>query len=107
MKQTARGHVVHLTRHVGKVFVMHNFVVIWFLRRKNTAKGVCKTGRFEDIDSAVIISSAFLHVLLIMTAEFMLSKRPVLRIIVALLFFFKLFSSYIYCVSLSLYFFLV
>ena len=38
--------------------------------------------------------------LLMMTAESMLSKRPVLRITAALLFFLELFSSLIYCVVL-------
>ena len=35
------------------------------------------------------------NILLMMTAEFMLSKRPVLRFTVALLFHLKLFSSHI------------
>ena len=33
-----------------------------------------------------------------MTAEFMLSKRPVLRFTAALFFLLKLFSSHIYCI---------
>ena len=60
-----------------------------------------KTGRFDDINSAVIISSVCkavqhlqfctaLHTLLMMTAEFMLSKRPVLRFTAALFFLLKL-----------------
>ena len=39
-----------------------------------------------------------LHTLLMITAESMLSKRPVLRITVVLLFLLKLFSSHIYCI---------
>ena len=34
-----------------------------------------------------------------MTAEFMLSKRPVLRFTAALFFLLKLFSSHIYCID--------
>ena len=44
-----------------------------------------------------------LHTLLMMTAEFMLSKRPVLRFTAALFFLLKLFSSHIYCVPCMLY----
>ena len=47
-----------------------------------------------------------LHTLLMMTAEFMLSKRPVLRFIVALLFLLTLFSSHIYCKLFSSFFFM-
>ena len=36
-----------------------------------------------------------------MTAEFMLSKRPVLRFTAALFFLLKLFSSHIYCILMS------
>ena len=39
-----------------------------------------------------------LHTLLMMTAEFMLSKRPVLRFTAALFYLLKLFSSHIYCI---------
>ena len=35
-----------------------------------------------------------------MTAEFMLSKRPVLRFTAALFFLLKLFSSHIYCICI-------
>ena len=75
--------------------------------RKSEATGNLKTGRFDNADSAVIISSVCkvaknrslqfctaLHTLLMMTAESMLSKRPVLRFTVALLFLFTLFSSH-------------
>ena len=36
-----------------------------------------------------------------MTAEFMLSKRPVLRFTAALFFLLKLFSSHVYCIPKS------
>ena len=39
-----------------------------------------------------------LHTLLMMTAESMLSKRPVLRFTAALFFLLKPFSSHIYCI---------
>ena len=54
------------------------------LRRKNKAIKHFKTERFDNIDSAVIISSQFCTVLL--TAESMLSKRSVLRITMTLFF---------------------
>ena len=76
-----------------------------------------KIKRLDNINSAVIISSVCeavqntisynfqnlqfctaLHTLLMMTAEFMLSKRPVLRFTAALFFLLKLFSSHIYCI---------
>ena len=44
---------------------------------KREKKRIPETGRFDDIDSVVIISSQFctaLHALLMMTAESMLSK---------------------------------
>ena len=44
-----------------------------------------------------------LHTLLMMTAESILSKRPVLRFTVALLFLLKLFSSHIHCIPIYLY----
>ena len=82
----------------------------FYLRRKNKAAVNLKTGRFDNINSAVIISSVCkavqnckmnllqfctaLHTLLMMTAEFMLSKRPVLRFTAALFFLLKLFSSH-------------
>ena len=90
--------------------------------RKNKAAVNLKTGRFDNINSAVIISSVCkavqnninsaviissvyksqfctaLHTLLMMTAEFMLSKRSVLRFTAALFFLLKLFSSHIYCI---------
>ena len=85
------------------------------LIRKNKAAVNLKTGRFDNINSAVIISSVCkavqnckfctaqfctaLHTLLMMTAEFMLSKRPVLRFTAALFFLLKLFSSHIYCIT--------
>ena len=77
------------------------------LRRKNKAAINLKTGRFDNINLAVIISRVCkavqncctaLHTLLMMTAEFMLSKRPVLRFTAALFFLLKLFSSHIYCI---------
>ena len=40
-----------------------------------------------------------LHTLLMMTAEFMLSKRPVLRFTAALFFLLQLFLSHIYCIN--------
>ena len=45
---------------------------------------ILKTGRFDNMT--------------MMTAESMLSKRPVLRITAALFFLLKLFSSHIYCI---------
>ena len=42
-----------------------------------------------------------LHTLLMMTAEFMLSKRPVLRFTAALFFLLKLFSSHIYGIQIK------
>ena len=47
---------------------------------------VYKTGRCDDIDSAVIISNTVLLTLLMMTAESMLSKHRVSRINVPLFF---------------------
>ena len=47
--------------------------------------------------STKLPSCTALHTLLMMTAEFMLSKRPVLRFTAALFFLLKLFSSHIYC----------
>ena len=44
-----------------------------------------------------------LHTLLMMTAESMLSERPVLQLTVVLLFLFKPFSSHIYCITIYLY----
>ena len=41
--------------------------------------------------------------MLMMTAESMLSKRPVLRFTVVLLFFLKVFSSHVYCIPIYLY----
>ena len=49
------------------------------------AAGIPKTGRFVNIDSAVIISTALLT-LLMRTAESTMSKLPVLRMTLALLF---------------------
>ena len=51
---------------------------------------------YESVCKAVQNCTA-LHTLLMMTAEFMLSKRPVLRFTAALFFLLKLFSSHIYC----------
>ena len=59
------------------------------LRRKNKAAVNLKTGRFDNINSAVIISSV---------CKAVLSKRPVLRLTAALFFLLKLFSSHIYCI---------
>ena len=72
---------------------------------------ILKTRRFDKVDSGVIIISsvseairrnqvctAFLTLMMI-TGESMLSKRPVLRIIVASLFLLRLFSFYIYCIT--------
>ena len=68
------------------------------LRRKNKGTVNFKTGRFDNIDSTVIISSvskavqkasAALLTLLITAAESMLSKRPVLKVIVLLFFLLK------------------
>ena len=44
----------------------------------------------------LIMVCTALHTLLMMTAEFMLSKRPVLKFTAALFFLLKLFSSHIY-----------
>ena len=65
-----------------------------------------KTGRFDNIDSTVIISSVCkeVHTLLMITAESMLSKRPVLRFTVTLLFFLELFSFHIYWIQSSMVF---
>ena len=74
------------------------------LRRKNKVTMTLKTGRFDDIDSAVIISSVSTAVqsfvverlctavltLLVMTAESMASKRQVLRISMTSFSFLKL-----------------
>ena len=58
-----------------------------------------KTGHFGKIDSTVIISSLCKAVQNSeMTAESMLSKRPVLRFTAVLFFLHKLFSSHIYCI---------
>ena len=70
--------------------------------KENKVTVIVKTGRFDNIDSAVIIrsvSKAFqfcttLLTLLMMTAGSMLSKRPVLRITEALFFLLQLFSSH-------------
>ena len=51
---------------------------------------VHKTGRFDNLDSVVIISSTALPALLMMTGESMLTKRPVLRIKATLYFLLKL-----------------
>ena len=45
------------------------------------------------------LKSTALHSLLMMTAEFMLSKRSVLGITAVLLFFFALISSHVYCIA--------
>ena len=65
---------------------------------------VLKTGRFDNTDPVVIISSVFQFctasfTLLMMIAKSMLSKRPVLRFTLAL-FFLELFWSYIYCIPI-------
>ena len=80
-----------------------------FFKRKNKATVIFKTGRFDNTDSEVIISRisrwfcTTLHTLLMMTAEFVLSKRPVLRITVALFFFVCCFCL-IFIVFMFLYF---
>ena len=70
------------------------------LKRKNQGTVILRTGRFDIMDSAVIISSVSktnfqlctaLLTLLTMTAESMLSKCPVFRIAVALCFFMNTF----------------
>ena len=81
-----------------------NIVIFCRLSRKNKATAIRESGRFDNIDVAVIISSVSKTVknlkftLLMITAEYILSKRPVLRFIVVLLFLLKLFSSPIYCI---------
>ena len=85
------------------------------LRKKSKATVNLKIGRFNNIplvDAAVLISSVcmavpksklefctVLHALLMMTAESILSKCPVLRFAVALFLLLKLFSSHIYCMK--------
>ena len=70
---------------------------------KNEVTEILKTRRFDIIDSAVIISTVISFVLyrlvalLLITAESILSKHLVLRIIVALFFLLYLSSSYVYC----------
>ena len=62
---------------------------------------ILKDRRFDNIGLAVIIAFQFftaLLALLMMTAEPVMSKRPISRFIVALFFFLKLFSSHIYCI---------
>ena len=67
------------------------------LRRKNITTVRLKTGRFDNKDAAAIISSvsslfqfcSALLTLLMMTAESMWSKRPVLSFTVALFFLLK------------------
>ena len=66
------------------------------LRRKNKITIIRETERFVNIDSAVIsiihqymqggvkMKDTSLHILMMTTAESMLSKRPVLRIILTL-----------------------
>ena len=60
--------------------------------RKNKAAVILKTGRFDNIDSV-----------LMMLAESMLSNRLVLKITAALFFLLKLFSSHIYCINKNKY----
>ena len=52
------------------------------LKEENEPTEIPKTGRFDDLDSAVIISNVAQN----LTAESMLSKHPVLRITVVLVF---------------------
>ena len=59
------------------------------LKRKNKATVILEAVRFDDIKFFPALLT------LRMTAEFMLSKGPVLRIILTLFFLRKLFSSYI------------
>ena len=69
------------------------------LMRKKKVAVILKTGRFDNIDSPVIIGNVSKAVqLLFITAQNMLSKRAVLRIIVASVFLFKLLSSHIFCI---------
>ena len=73
------------------------------LRRKNKSTVIHKIGRLDNIDSAFIISGISKavqnrkFVLLMTTADSMLSNRSVLRITVTLFFLLKLFSSRICC----------
>ena len=82
------------------------------LRRKNKADVINITERFDSMHSAVILITTvypvvktpfqFLYflaydILLMMTAESVLSKRPILRFTAALFFLFELFSFHIYC----------
>ena len=62
------------------------------LRRKNKTLAILKTVRFDNINSAVIISrvsqfSSALLALMMMTSESMLSKHTVFGLFVALCFF--------------------
>ena len=77
------------------------------LRRQNKATVILKLGRFYNLASAVISNRSkavqfsvlycFAYTLM-MTAESLLSKRPVLTIAVALFFLFALFSSHLFCI---------
>ena len=69
-------------------------LIIIKLGRKNKASVNLKTGRFDNVESGVIISS-------VSHAESMVSKRPVVRFTEALFFFPKLLSSHIYCNGVS------
>ena len=71
----------------GSAITHKNTIKLWdekSLQRKNKAAVILKTGRFIA-----------LHTRLMMTAESMLSKRPVLRITAALFFLLKLLKTYL------------
>ena len=77
---------------------------IFDFRKKSKTRPNLKTGRFDNIDSAVIISSVSTilpSLRCMMTAESMLSKRPVLQFIAVVFFLLKLFLSHIYCIIFS------
>ena len=94
-------HIFNLLLLLGKL-VQNNYLgdqQRWeenSLRRKNKAALILDIGRFDNIDSAVIIAFQFcaaLLTLLMMTVESMLSKRPVSRISATLFFLLQLFHS--------------
>ena len=75
-------------RVLEQIFIKFQDSVYYLLIRKNETRIILKTGRFGNIDSAVIISSvskAEQNRVSITTAESMLSKRPVFRITVFIL----------------------
>ena len=92
------------------IYNLRSGKTIYKHEEENKGTQIRKIGRFDDIDSPVIISSAckaiqnsktLFTLLMMMTAESTLSKRPVLKTTVVLFFFLKLFSSHNYCIRVS------